>query len=373
VAPTVSGVLLIGISFGVGLAAYNAANNILFITLSLLLACLVASGVLSWLNFRGLQWQLAASPPMRVGLDAAVTLRLRNDKRLLPTYGLWFDLTARNVEAGGRARAETTFTARGGEVRAALTRASRVATGERLYLRARLDPGAESGLEWSFQPPDRGRLRLELRSVGSLFPFGFLRKDLTTTLVREVVVWPAPVPYRQGGVATAQRTIGAERVPRTGSGDDLFALRRYELGDSHRLIHWKASARTRELLVRQFVAEAADGFALWLNAAGLNCSGPAQFELLLGFAVTLAEDLFRAGRLRSVALNAASPQPVRRAQELANWIDAVSLLPAWTPDQAATTVPAATRSARTRNLITFVPDGPRGAAALVDGAALANA
>ena len=49
---TLPGVMLIALAFGIGTAAYNAANNILFITLSLLLACLVLSGVLSWLNFR---------------------------------------------------------------------------------------------------------------------------------------------------------------------------------------------------------------------------------------------------------------------------------------------------------------------------------
>ena len=51
--PTLSGTLLIALSLGIGMAAYNSANNILFITLSLLLACLILSGVLSWLNFRG--------------------------------------------------------------------------------------------------------------------------------------------------------------------------------------------------------------------------------------------------------------------------------------------------------------------------------
>src|SRR5690349_8851675 len=95
---TMSGVLLIGLAFGIGSAAYNAANNILFITLSLLLACLVLSGVLSWLNFRRIAWHLRLAPPLRVGQEGIVTLSVRNTKRILPTYGLWFDLLARAVE-----------------------------------------------------------------------------------------------------------------------------------------------------------------------------------------------------------------------------------------------------------------------------------
>src|SRR5215218_6766613 len=64
---TTAGVLLVALSMGIGMAAYNAANNILFITLSLLLACLVLSGVLSWINFRRIAWKLQLLPPLRVG------------------------------------------------------------------------------------------------------------------------------------------------------------------------------------------------------------------------------------------------------------------------------------------------------------------
>ena len=60
--PTVSGLVLIGLSLGIGTAAYNSASNILFIALSLLLACLILSGVLTWLNLRHVDWQLEVRP-----------------------------------------------------------------------------------------------------------------------------------------------------------------------------------------------------------------------------------------------------------------------------------------------------------------------
>ena len=69
--PTISGTMLIALSLGIGSAAYNSANNILFITLALLLACLVFSGVLAWLNLRGVAWRLQLEPPWRAGEDAA--------------------------------------------------------------------------------------------------------------------------------------------------------------------------------------------------------------------------------------------------------------------------------------------------------------
>src|SRR5258708_31778592 len=50
---TVPGFFLMVLAIGIGSAAYNTASNILFITLSLLLACLLLSGLLSWFNFMG--------------------------------------------------------------------------------------------------------------------------------------------------------------------------------------------------------------------------------------------------------------------------------------------------------------------------------
>ncbi|MDB4384738.1 hypothetical protein N9Z12_01665 [Opitutaceae bacterium] len=143
--PTVSGILLITVALGIGSAAYNTSNNILFITLSLLLACLILSGVLSALNFSKVSWRLAPSPPFRVGQTGTIGLELRNEKKILPTYGLWFDVHTR-TESKPR----------------------------RFVMRERLDPlGGETRIDWTWQPTQRGLEVVELGAVGSLFPFGF--------------------------------------------------------------------------------------------------------------------------------------------------------------------------------------------------------
>lgn len=377
--PTVSGVLLIGLSFGIGLAAYNASNNILFITLSLLLACLILSGVLSWLNFRKVTWRLQVAPPLRAGQEAVVTLGVRNEKRVLPTYGLWFDVAARSLEGDGVGRAETTFTARGAEVKAAMARAEEALAKEKLLLTTRLDPGGETRLEWEFRPARRGYVRVELESVGSLFPFGFLKKSIGAGVRERAVVWPAAVEYRRLAAATARRAWGGERVARAGTGSDLLALRRYVMGDSHRLIHWKASARTRRLLVRQFAAESAEAFSVWVQTGGGRWTRAEQFELLVSFAATLAEDLFRAERLASVALDDETPRVVRQVRDLEAFLDRLAVVTMPAEKQKARTMSgevAARESAamaRRRNLVTFAEDGPRGVVALVEGVKLAAA
>jgi uncharacterized protein (DUF58 family) len=363
--PTVPGLVLIGLALGIGSAAYNTASNILFITLSLLLACLILSGVMSSLNLRGVCWRLLLQPPARAGQKTPVTLELWNRKTLLPTYGLWFELTARPVAAGPQ-RAEATIRASSAEIRAAFARIEQATARAILPLRERLDPGGQARLDWLFTPQRRGVVRVELASVGSLFPFGFLRKNHGTRLRREIIVWPAPVEYRFTRTAAAARQTEGERVARPGASNDLLALRRYQTGDSHRLIHWKASARLRQLMVRQFAAEIAEGFFLWIETSPGGWTREEQFELLCRFAATLAEDLFTAGRLTGAAVNAEEPLVIRRVRDLESFLDRLAVLELPQeihPSPAKTDVTARTR----RNVITFAPEGVRGVAAYTDG------
>jgi hypothetical protein len=65
---TLPGGIVIAVAMGIAAAAYNTSNNILFIALSLLLACLVFSGLLSWLNFRNMSWRVRVQPPLRAGV-----------------------------------------------------------------------------------------------------------------------------------------------------------------------------------------------------------------------------------------------------------------------------------------------------------------
>ncbi len=341
IVPTLTGVLLVAVSLGIGTAAYNTANNILFITLSLLLSCLILSGVMSWLNLRGVAWRLHAAGPWRAGQTQTVGLEVRNTKSILPTYGLWFDL-----EAGG--------------------------SGDRRHLSIRLDPLVSTRLEWPVRAARRGRLRVGLRAVGSLFPFGFLQKSVASELAREVLVWPASIEYRRHLAGEAWRATPSQgAVHRAGHGGDLLALRRYVPGDSPRLVHWKASARLRQILVRQFSAEGMEGFVLRVESDAVLWPRPEQFELALGLAATLAEDLFKLERLRAVWIDDEPPQTVRRLRDVELFLDRLALLePVDRPPRAGADGP---RGAASRRVLRIEPHGARGVAALLDGIPAATA
>lgn len=369
---TVSGTLLAALSLGIGMAAYNSANNILFITLALMLACLILSGVLSWLNFSKVRWRMRLVPPWRVGQVAPVAIELANRKTFLPTYGLWFELGARWMDPRPAVVAST-ITGKGVDLKASLEKSKQNEATARLHLRTRLDPQGEARVDWTFQPTRRGQWRVELRGVGSLFPFGFLSKSFGTDIVHTVTVWPAPVEYRRHAVAGSRRQMGGENLARAGSGSDLLSLRRYAAGDSHRLIHWKASARTGRLLVRQLAAESSEGFSLWLQTEAALWPRPEQFELALSLAATLAEDLFRQGQLMRVAVGFEAPWPVRSVHDLDAFLDRLAVMER--NDSSAANSPGSATPATTttvRNLMTFLPDGGRGVVAYVDGTKAAS-
>ncbi len=338
---TVPGCVVIAVAIAIGAAAYNTSNNILFIALSLLLACLIFSGILSWCNLRLLAWRLAVLAPVRAGQEHPAAIELRNNKSLLPSYGVWFEV---------------------------VTQAEKKPV--RLPLRVRLDPQSVTTLDWTLPPAQRGQLVVEIRSAASLFPFGFLKKIIGSQLRRELLVWPAPVAYQRFAATAWSQPGQAERSRRAGLSGDLLALRGYVQGDPQRQVHWKASARLGRLMVRQHAAETQAGYTVWVRTAQADWPRPEQFELMCSLAATLAEDFFRAGRLVAVAIDDEQPLPVRRRHDLDRFLDRLALLsPSAATHSSHGTMPASRRT----NLLRLTPDGARGVAAYLDETKAATA
>ena len=335
--PTAAGMLLLALAVAIAVAAYNTASNILFITLSLLLSCLLLHGLLDLLNFRRVSWRLIVKPPLRAGEESMAAVEVRNDKRVLPTHAISFQTAA---------------------VRSGLQGV--------LPLPGRLDPGGVARTEWPFKPARRGIERVELTGAVSRFPFGFARKTFATGLRREVRVWPARVSYELVGVAAASQRPATIEVPRAGDGSDLHNLRRYRAGDSHRHIHWKASARFGQLLVKQNAAESTATFFLRFDATTGAWTRPEQFERACSLAATLAEDLFRDQRLAGVALNDEDEMPVRGLADLESFLDRLATIEPGTRKVRAA-------GPRPESTITIEPDGEGGAHARLGGETAARA
>lgn len=318
---TATGVVLVGLIVALGAAAYNTANNILFLSVSLLCACLILSGTLSLLNFRRTEWALLLEPHFRAGEPTPVRLEIRNRKRRLPTYGLFFNFRAELADAK-----------------------------HRVGLPERVDPAGVSTVEWMFTPRQRGVETVRLWTVDSKFPFGLIRRRVPGAAVREVEVWPERIAYewapKSGGLSRAQ-DVGPVRA---GGGTELINVRPYVHGDPVRMVHWKASARLQKLMVREMTEENRQHYLLFLETPRARWADPAQFEVLCRFAASLAEDLFREQRLHAVALNDQPLLAIRKLGDLHAFLSALARL---TPVDA----PARVGDVGGATLVTFQP-GP---------------
>lgn len=117
--------------------------------------------------------------------------------------------------------------------------------------------GGQSGhrlvtAHYELHPPRRGLYQIGPLVIEHEDPFGMARSTLAVGLPDRLVVVPALVDLPPGGPTLADGEGTANLVQRrvTGNDDDL-TTREYRTGDALRRVHWRASARRGELMVRQ--------------------------------------------------------------------------------------------------------------------------
>ncbi len=259
--PTRDGWWCLFVVIGLGVAAINTGNNLLYLLVSLLLSLIVVSGVLSEQSMRGLRLDADAPEEIFAGAPALFGAVLANRKRWLTSYSITLELLTR----GGPPRF--------------------------IYM-PRLEAGRDRLLTWEETLPARGRHRLAGVRLTTRFPFALFLKAGRVTLDREVLVFPAVRPISPEALL---RLVGAgtSAVRRRGRGHDLYNLRAYRAGDDPRLIHWRSSAKVDSLLVREMEAETTEDTRLVL--AGTGGRSAERLEAALSEAASIAVHLARAG------------------------------------------------------------------------------
>jgi uncharacterized protein (DUF58 family) len=263
--PTRDGWWCLLVAVGLGVAAINTGNNLLYLLVSALLSLIVVSGILSEQSMRGLHLTAIVPEEIYAGRPALLGAAVANRKGRLTSYSVTVELLA----PGARA----------------LDYASRF-----IYLR-RIEAGAQRLATWEETLPRRGRHRLAGVRLTTRFPFGLFVKAGRPALTDEVLVFPAVRPVS----AEALRRLGASGdtpARRRGRGDDLYDLRGYRSGDDPRFIHWRSSAKTEALMVRELEADTSHDTRIVLVGRG---RGGEALERGLSEAASLALALVRAG------------------------------------------------------------------------------
>lgn len=125
----------------------------------------------------------------------------------------------------------------------------------------RLEPNSSVEFADAATFPKRGRVALAPLAVWSAFPFGFLRYERVeeqrdSLIVLPAVGWADADGLRRWVLRMAGTEGRSRKVLRRVTTDlaELRGVRPYRSGDSIRSIHWRSSARRRELMVREYDA-----------------------------------------------------------------------------------------------------------------------
>jgi uncharacterized protein (DUF58 family) len=226
---TLEGWIYLGGIVLVALAALNTGNNLLFLILSSLIALVLMSGILSSTTLSGVGMRLLLPEHIFAGQPVRAMVELENEKLTLPSFSL---------------RVEATKTK--------LAPAAALLNTPVYFPYLPKHGSVQQTIPVTF--PRRGVYRQEAFRILTRFPFGFLRKARQLNLKTEALVYPSVEPSPEY-LEILQGLQGALETLTKGRGQDLYALRGYVPTDSARHVHWKASARSGSLMVREFTRE----------------------------------------------------------------------------------------------------------------------
>ena len=219
---TREGKYFIGITFGVGFAAINTGNNLLYLLLGMLLSMIVVSGVLSELSLRELTVVRRLPPRAQVARPHLVEIEVFNHKRRIPSYAIEVE----DLRAGQPADKRCFF--------------------------LKISPRSAQVAAYRRTPARRGRDRHVGFRVATRFPFGLFEKSRELTADGDLIIYPAVDPIQLPSNLPGDRLGGNSALGR-GSGDEILSLRPMREGDDPRDIYWRKSVE--QLIVRERARE----------------------------------------------------------------------------------------------------------------------
>lgn len=216
---TREGKYFLGITFGVGVAAINTANNLLYLLLGLLLSLIVISSIMSESTLRGLRVVRRLPRRAQVGRPHQVEIEVYNEKAHIPSYAIEIE----DIRYGQPADKRCFF--------------------------LKISPRSTQIAAYRRTPNKRGPSRHCGFRVATRFPFGLFEKSLDIDFEGTLLVYPAvdpvvlPVDERGG-------SLGGDRVQARGNGDEIMGLRPMRDEDDPRDIYWRRSTQPDQRVLR---------------------------------------------------------------------------------------------------------------------------
>jgi len=269
---TREGRVVVVMSIGLGFAAINTGNNLIYLVFGLSLGLILISGFLSESNIR----KVVASrmPEMRAQAARPVSFLVsaRNGNPRMSSFGVevWPLFEGDDVQT----------------VPASFTE---------------IPPGVEIEGPASVTFPRRGEYRLHGMVVSTSFPFSFFRKSAVAPSPATVIVHPAVHQLREVRIP-AGADGEEESLPRPGRGYEFFGVRDFRVGDNPRHISHRLSAARGQVIVREFEQTGNRMvFLALVNVDPGTPDGSSRVELAIEKAASAAVHLIGEGRVVGLA------------------------------------------------------------------------
>jgi len=242
---TREGKVFIGVTVGVGLAAVNTGNNLLYLVLGLMLSLIIVSGLLSEMVLRGLRFKRKLPRRAFASAPMLVEIEVHNVKRRAPSYSIEVEDRIENRP-----------------------------TDKRCYF-LKVSAGARQTAAYRRTPPSRGTERFLALRVATRFPFGLFEKWREIELVEDKTVYPMPARTPRNELSTTQT---GDHVPRQGQGrGEVDGVRELRPEEPARDIDWKKTASRGRMIARERRREGTRHLALELaNRPPPSVSTPAN-------------------------------------------------------------------------------------------------
>lgn len=159
-----------------------------------------------------------------------------------------------------------------------------------------LRPGARHAESIRIPAPRRSVIRVGPLNVTRGDPIGILRREHRFQQVEEVFVHPVTVRLPTLSAGRLKDLEGAPTSTIVDSDLAFHAIRDYLPGDSRRHVHWKSTAKTGTLMVRQFEETRRARVAVLLDLAADGYASEEEFELAVSAAASIAVQAVLDGR-----------------------------------------------------------------------------
>jgi uncharacterized protein (DUF58 family) len=264
---TREGRYFVGITLGVGLAAINTGNNLLYLILGMMLSLIILSGILSEMALR--EVRVRRDPPSRLYAQRPflMSMAVSNGKRRFPS----FSIEVEDLVAGE-------------------------ALDKRCYF-LKIPAGRTQETSYRYHFERRGRYTYDAVRISTKFPFALFRKSLEAALPAEVLVYPRIDPVQDAAWLDQPRP-GDQAHATRGRGGEFHGLREWRDGDDLSDVHWRTTAHAGRLMVREHEVEATRGVSILLDNARESEDDPveeAEMEEAISYAASLASHILDRG------------------------------------------------------------------------------